>query len=99
MANRDGGSGSLATLVAGALIGAAGLGWWLLSEAERRRQQPRQNSNLRINRLGWSDEDEPVEAGTNRRPLPDTELQDKVHELNQAIEDVRRQLETMGTQS
>lgn len=99
MANRDGGSGSLATLVAGALIGAAGLGWWLLSEAERRRQRPVQDRNLRLGRLGWNDGEEAVEAAASTRPLRDTELQDKVHELNQAIEDVRRQLETMGTQS
>jgi len=29
----------------------------------------------------------------------EAELQDKVHELNQAIEDVRRQLESMSTQN
>ena len=42
MAERDreevvGSSAVLASAVAGALIGAAGLAWWLLSEAERRR--------------------------------------------------------------
>ena len=45
MANRDSGSSSLGTLLAGALIGAAGLGWWLLSEAERRRGQQRQSEH------------------------------------------------------
>ena len=97
MANRDSGSGSLGTLLAGALIGAAGLGWWLLSEAERRRDQHRQARSLRINRLSWN-EDEAVEPKSSQRPLQETELQDKVHELNQAIEDVRRQLESMSTQ-
>ena len=97
MANRDSGSGSLGTLLAGALIGAAGLGWWLLSEAERRRGEQRQNRSLRLNRLSWN-EDEALDAPTTSRPLRETELQDKVHELNQAIEDVRRQLESMSTQ-
>jgi hypothetical protein len=97
MANRDSGSSSLGTLLAGALIGAAGLGWWLLSEAERRRDQHRQARSLRINRLSWN-EDEAVEPKSSQRPLRETELQDKVHELNQAIEDVRRQLESMSTQ-
>lgn len=98
MANRDGGSGSLGTLVAGALIGAAGLGWWLLSEAERRRSQQRRDSSLRVNRLSWTDEDG-LDKPVNRQPLRESELQDKVHELNQAIEDVRRQLESMSTQN
>jgi hypothetical protein len=98
MANRDSGSSSLGTLLAGALIGAAGLGWWLLSEAERRRSDRRQTRNLRLNRLSWN-EDEALDAPTISRPLRETELQDKVHELNQAIEDVRRQLESMSTQS
>jgi predicted RNase H-like nuclease (RuvC/YqgF family) len=98
MANRDGGSGSLGTLLAGALIGAAGLGWWLLSEAERRRSQQRQDSSLRVNRLSWTGEDT-LENQVNRPPLRESELQDKVHELNQAIEDVRRQLESLSTQN
>ena len=98
MANRDSGSSSLGTLLAGALIGAAGLGWWLLSEAERRRSEQRQNRSLRLNRLSWN-EDEALDSPATSRPLRETELQDKVHELNQAIEDVRRQLESMSTQS
>ncbi len=98
MANRDSGSSSLGTLLAGALIGAAGLGWWLLSEAERRRNDRRQTRSLRLNRLSWN-EDEALDAPSTSRPLRETELQDKVHELNQAIEDVRRQLESMSTQS
>jgi hypothetical protein len=98
MANRDSGSSSLGTLLAGALIGAAGLGWWLLSEAERRRNDRRQTRSLRLNRLSWN-EDEALDAPATSRPLRENELQDKVHELNQAIEDVRRQLESMSTQS
>jgi hypothetical protein len=98
MANRDSGSSSLGTLLAGALIGAAGLGWWLISEAERRRNDRRQTRSLRLNRLSWN-EDEALDAPNSSRPLRETELQDKVHELNQAIEDVRRQLESMSTQS
>jgi hypothetical protein len=98
MANRDSSSGSLGTLLAGALIGAAGLGWWLLSEAERRRTSQRQERSLRINRLSWN-EDEELDTRGNNRPVREAELQDKVHELNQAIEDVRRQLESMSTQN
>jgi hypothetical protein len=98
MANRDGSSGSLGTLLAGALIGAAGLGWWLLSEAERRRDQQRRQRSLRANRLSWN-EDDSFDPAETRQPAREAELQDKVHELNQAIEDVRRQLETLSTQN
>ena len=31
-------SGTFATLVTGAVFGAAGLAWWLLNEADRRRR-------------------------------------------------------------
>jgi hypothetical protein len=92
MANRDGGSSSLGTLLAGAVIGAAGLAWWLLSEAEQRRQR-----SLRLSRYAGN-ETEVLEPGDEEsRPLRERELQDKVHQLNQAIDDVRRQLESLST--
>mgnify|MGYP003340384248 CR=1 FL=1 len=100
MANRDSGSSSLGTLLAGAVIGAAGLAWWLLSEAERRQQQSRQERSLRLSRLSWN-EDEELDPGSegSSRPLRESELQDKVHQLNQAIDDVRRQLEGLSPQN
>ena len=98
MANRDSSSGSLGTLLAGALIGAAGLGWWLLSEAERRRGGQGQTRSRRIDRLSWNEE-ESLDSASSHRPVREAELQDKVQELNQAIEDVRRQLESLSTQS
>ncbi|MDA0716651.1 MAG: hypothetical protein O2839_00330 [Cyanobacteria bacterium] len=79
-----GGSSSLSVL-AGAVIGAAGLAWWLLAEAERRREQGRPTRAAGIAAS-------PVLAG------PDRDLHDRVHELNQAIDDVRRQLEAMTIQ-
>ncbi|MEY2645717.1 MAG: hypothetical protein RLZZ611_2366 [Cyanobacteriota bacterium] len=94
MANRDSGSGSLGTLLAGALLGAAGLTWWLLSETERRRR-----GRLELSRYSATeaDSDAALEPGPARRPLRESDLQDKVHQLNQAIEDVRRQLESLST--
>ena len=88
-----GGSGLLISAIGGALIGAAGLGWWLLSEAERRRQALRQRRNLTLSRLQEASQD--GDTG-DRRPLLDRELQHKVKELNRAIEDVRRQLECLS---
>ena len=78
-------SAVLLSAMAGAVLGAAGLAWWLLSEADRRRQRSR---------------------GASERPMPDVpapqplrqrDLHDKVHELNQAIDEVRRQLESLST--
>ncbi|MFM8259988.1 MAG: hypothetical protein ACKN83_09230 [Vulcanococcus sp.] len=96
MANRDSGS-SLGTLLAGAVIGAAGLAWWLLSETERRQQRRSQERNLNLSRLSADDAEafEPTESASPRR---ERELQDKVHQLNQAIDDVRRQLESLNPQ-
>jgi hypothetical protein len=94
--SNPGGGGSALSVVAGAVIGAAGLAWWLLSEAERRRLQSRQPRSLRLTTLRT-----PVaaEVGTGGpRDLHERDLHDRVHELNQAIDDVRRQLEAMNTQ-
>ncbi len=86
--------------VAGAAIGAAGLAWWLLSEADRRRQRLRQERLLRLSRLqgaGGSDSGgDDFGARVTGQP-GDPHLHDKVQQLNQAIEDVRRQLESLTT--
>ena len=112
-ARPDAGSGScdqssalLASAVSGAVLGAAGLAWWLLTVAERRRQAARQQRNLALSRLqgGADPYDEPllrssVSAQAVGEATPrDKDLHDKVHELNQAIEAVRRQLEQLQPQ-
>ncbi|MCT0200838.1 hypothetical protein KQ313_14290 [Synechococcus sp. CS-1325] len=91
--NQPRSTGLLASAIGGALVGAAGLGWWLLSEAERRRQALRQRRSLSLSRLQEGSRD--GELGEHR-PLLDSELQHKVKELNRAIEDVRRQLECLS---
>ncbi len=101
MADRNAAGSSSALLVsamAGALVGAAGLAWWLLSEADRRRLQQRQQRVLRLSRLQQAGDLLDENAGSLGTAAPaDRELHDKVHELNQAIDDVRRQLEGMGS--
>ena len=83
-------SGSPLSVLAGAVIGAAGLAWWLLSEAERRRLEGAQPRRPRSRLL---------EEVVTEKLHTDRDLHDRVHELNKAIDDVRRQLETMNTQA
>lgn len=89
-------SGVLLSAMAGAVLGAAGLAWWLLSEADRRRQSGRRPARptAAATTNGYMVPDAPAP-----RPLPERDLHDKVHELNQAIDDVRRQLESLSTSS
>ncbi|MEB3166356.1 MAG: hypothetical protein VKO65_06750 [Cyanobacteriota bacterium] len=94
--SRDQGSVALMSAMAGAVLGAAGLAWWLLSEAERRRLQNRQQRLLHVSRLQDGSE---IAEPAARQPavVRQRDLHDKVHELNQAIDEVRRQLEAMAT--
>lgn len=99
MAEQNGGAGSagggglvLASAFAGALLGAGGLAWWLLSQAEQRRLQTRQQRLLRLLRHQGVDE---LTRSSEEPSVHNRHLHDKVHQLNQAIEDVRRQLENL----
>jgi hypothetical protein len=93
----EAGSGSalVVSAMAGAVLGAAGLAWWLLSEAERRRSQPRQPRSLRLSRLSELGDVDTLSDPADQSSAGERELHDKVHELNQAIDDVRRQLESL----
>jgi len=93
------GSGLLLSALGGAVLGAAGLGWWLLSEADRRRQSRlSQPLRLRAPRPQSVPTDhqgraafQATPAGTPVDPL----LQERVQQLNKAIDAVRRQLEQL----
>jgi len=103
MADRDraqvaGSSGALASAMAGAVIGAAGLAWWLLAAAERRRSGLGVTRRPRLSRLQRTVEASASEVSTLNNPPKDRELHQKVQELNQAIESVRRQLEQLQPQ-
>jgi hypothetical protein len=71
------------------------LAWWLVSEADRRRRDPARRDSARrdMERLPSAQAlgAEAVSPGAQ----PNRDLHDNVHALNQAIEEVRRQLEAM----
>jgi len=89
MTDENGGSGSLLiSALTGAAIGAAGLSWWLLARAERR-----QTLSQRIRQLGSIASAEPGSSASLQGQNGSESLEERVHKLNLAIEDVRRQLE------
>ena len=92
---RDSNSGSLASLISGAVLGAAGLAWWLLSEAEKRNETRKQKAMLYAPRI--QDGSEATEL-TSDSPGSQTneQLEQRVEQLNTAIADVRKQLEDLG---
>ncbi|MEA5413741.1 hypothetical protein [Synechococcus sp. BA-132 BA5] len=78
----------LLAAAAGAVAGAAGLAVWLLRRAERRHLVQRQLRMLRVSRL----------AESSGEPVGRDQLHDRVQKLNQAIDEVRRQLEQLQPQ-
>ena len=95
---RDSNSGSLASLISGAVLGAAGLAWGLLSEAERRQETRKQKAMLYAPRI--QDGSEATELNSNPLVSQNNEqLEQRVEQLNSAIADVRKQLENLGSQN
>ena len=86
----DAAPATLATLITGAVIGAAGLGWWLLNEADRRRRLGHQKAMLYAPRM--QDGSEVLEHGENGL------LEQRVERLNAEIARVRAQLERLGSE-
>ena len=93
---RDSSGGSLSSLLSGAILGAAGLAWWLFSEAERRNQTRKQKAMLYAPRI--QDGSEAFENTHNQsaKDHKNVNLEERVEKLNAAIADVRKQLEDLG---
>ena len=84
------GSGTFATLVTGAVFGAAGLAWWLLNEADRRRRVNHHQAMLHAPRM--QDGSEVLESSGGGL------LEERVEKLNAEIARVRAQLERLGSE-
>ena len=91
---RDSSSNNLLSLISGAFIGAAGLAWWLISEADRRKEEKQQKAMMYSSRI--QDGSEAIDANQNIKEDEGEKLEQKVEQLNSAIADVRRQLEELG---
>ena len=92
---RDSSSNNFLSLISGAFIGAAGLAWWLISEADKRKETKKQKAMMYSSRI--QDGSEALDSDKkNNKAKNDDKLEEKVEQLNSAIADVRRQLEEMG---
>ena len=92
---RDSSSNNFLSLISGAFIGAAGLAWWLISEADKRKETKKQKAMMYSSRI--QDGSEAFDSDNkNNKVKTDDKLEEKVEQLNSAIADVRRQLEEMG---
>ena len=91
---RDSSSNNFLSLVSGAIIGAAGLAWWLISEADKRKETKKQKAMMYSSRI--QDGSEAIDADENIGEIKGDKLEQKVEQLNSAIADVRRQLEELG---
>ena len=91
---RDSSSNNLLSLISGAFIGAAGLAWWLISEADKRKETKKQKAMMYSSRI--QDGSEAIDTNENLKEVKGEKLEQKVEQLNTAIADVRRQLEELG---
>ena len=92
---RESSTGTLSSLISGAVLGAAGLAWWLFSEAERRQQTKKQRAMLYAPRI--QDGSEAFDTSSPSLQKESSEqLEQRVEQLNAAIADVRKQLEELG---
>ena len=91
---RDSSSNNLLSLISGAFIGAAGLAWYLISEADKRKETKKQRAMMYSSRI--QDGSEAIDTNENLKEVKGEKLEQKVEQLNTAISDVRRQLEELG---
>ena len=91
---RDSSSNNLLSLISGAFIGAAGLAWWLISEADKRKETKKQKAMMYSSRI--QDGSEAIDLNEKVNTVQGEKLEEKVEQLNSAIADGRRQLEELG---
>ena len=91
---RDSSSNNLLSLISGAFIGAAGLAWYLISEADKRKETKKQRAMMYSSRI--QDGSEATDTNETLKEVKGEKLEQKVEQLNTAIADVRRQLEELG---
>ena len=92
---RDSSSNNLLSLISGAFIGAAGLAWFLISEADKRKETKKQRAMMYSSRIQDGSEATELASDTSGNQSNE-QLEQRVEQLNSAIADVRKQLEDLG---
>ena len=95
MTDRPTGSSVFTAMLYGAVLGGVAMAWLLLAPRQRDRLVSRQRRMLHMPRMiddGDYEEEDAVAEGKNL-PKP---LEDRMSQIQNSIEDVRRQLEAMG---
>lgn len=82
----------LSSALMGALLGAGGLAWWLWRHSQNRRQALGEVRSPRALRLRGA---QAAKASGGEGAFQPDGLPDRVQQLNQAIDDVRKQLEAL----
>ena len=62
---KDSSSNNVLSLISGAFIGAAGLAWWLISEADKRKETKKQKAMMYSSRI--QDGSEAIDSDNNNK--------------------------------
>lgn len=98
MMDRPAGSSIFTAMLYGAVLGGVAMAWLLLAPRQRDRLVSRQRRMLHMPRMmddGDYEEYEEEDAVADGKSLP-RPLEDRMSQIQNSIEDVRRQLEAMG---
>lgn len=96
MTDRPASSTIFTAVFYGAVLGGVAMAWLLLAPRQRDRLVSRQRRMLHMPRMTHDDsyeEEDAVADGEKNLPQP---LEDRMSQIQNSIEDVRRQLEAMG---
>ena len=95
MTDRPANSTIFTAMLYGAVLGGVAMAWLLLAPRQRDRLVSRQRRMLHMPRMTDDDDYEEEDTVTDEKGLPKP-LADRMSQIQNSIEDVRRQLEAMG---
>jgi len=95
MTDRAAGSSVFTAMLYGAVLGGVAMAWLLLAPRQRDRLASRQRRMLHMPRMIDDGDYEEEDAVAEGKSLPKP-LEDRMSQIQNSIEDVRRQLEAMG---
>ena len=95
MTDRPASSTIFTAMLYGTILGGVAMAWLLLAPRQRDRLVSRQRRMLHMPRMTDDDRYEEEDTVADGKTLPQP-LEDRMSQIQNSIEDVRRQLEAMG---